>query len=133
MELNHVHELLKLDTMSDINKWRILSLHLKELKAVEMALRRAIAGKILMGMKLPAKDSVMIGPYHVQAENGVTYNIDNAVLDSIWQELSPEEKATIKHEPKLMLLPYKKIPDEDKKLLKEAITIKPSAPTLTIL
>lgn len=114
-----------------IKEWHDLQLTLKDVKKHEMALRKEICNDLLKGETLPARKKVNIEGLEVKAENGVTHNFDQAVLNELLPELSSAEKMAIKWSPELKLRVYKKLPEES--LLHEAIIVKPSAPILTIL
>ena len=117
--------------INKIQEWSELQVLLKEVKAKEMKLRKEICNDILHGMPLPARKTISIQDIEVKAENTVTHNLDESVLNEMYEELDTKEKAVIKWQPKLKLRDYKKLPDES--LLHEAVIVKPSSPTLKLL
>jgi len=67
----------------------------------------------------------------VKAENGVSFNLDEPLVNQMFSELSDAEKSALVFKPSLILKVYKKLPENS--LLHSAVTVKPSAPTLKIL
>jgi len=124
--------------MSDLSKWIKTQALLKRIKTKEMQLRREICGNVLFGLTLPSRKKVVLDGYNIEAENKVNYSVEDAVYQAIEDELSIAEKAVIKWTPGLKLTEYKALlkqaeADEEELLLDEAITIKPTAPTLKVL
>ena len=124
--------------MSDLTKWIKLQALLKRVKSEEMKLRRDICGNILFGMALPSRKKAVLDGHNIEAENKVNYSVEDAVYQAIEDELSIAEKGVIKWTPGLKLTEYKALlkqaeADEKELLLDEAITIKPTAPTLKVL
>ena len=59
--------------------------------------------------------------------------IDDVVLDSIWKDLTHEERDVIDHKPKLNLKAYKNLVEQGGVgLLHKAITEKEGMPTLSV-
>ena len=112
------------------NEWHHLAVQLKGIKENEMRIRKEIAADILEGLAPPCKFKVEINGLIVVLEIGVNYKLDLDIINQIFTELSDEEKSSLKFTPELKLREYKKLPC--KNLIKEAITIKPSAPTIKV-
>ena len=113
------------------HKWMNLAATLRDVKAREMILRKEIAADILEGLVPPCKSKVSFGEIKTQIENTVSHNVDRDVVNSIFSDLSIEDKEALKFIPELKLREYKKLPKDS--LLHEAVTTKPSAPTIKIL
>ena len=96
-----------------------------------MQLRKEICAKILKGMSFPCKKTVEIEGYSVKAENTVSYNLNEALVNQMFAELSDTDKNALVFKPNLVLRMYKKL--DKNSLLHEAVTVKPSAPTLKLI
>jgi len=110
--------------------WHNKQQRLKELKAEEMKLRKSICADLLAGKILPAKTTLILGELEVIAKNDLSYSVDSPVLEALWPELSDEEKKAIIYKPNLVMKIYKTLSEDS--LIQEAITSKPSAPTLKV-
>ncbi len=117
--------------MEKFYKWVSLSETLKKVKLEEMKLRKELAIEVLRGMGLPAKKVLMIDENRVEFEQGVNYKLDELVINSMFRDLSDIEKNALKYSPKLKLREYKIITDTTA-LIHEAVTTKPTAPTIKI-
>jgi len=113
------------------NDWLDLSQDLKYIKEKEMRLRKEIAADILEGLVPPCKKKLDIDGVSIQVDNGVSHNVDREVVNAIFADLSAADKEALKFTPELKLREYKKLPKES--LLHEAITKKPSAPTIKVI
>lgn len=60
----------------------------------------------------------------------VNRNVDATALESIWEDLTEEEKACINYKPRLNLAKYRKLPDDS--ILHSVITESPGVPTLKL-
>ena len=81
-------------------------------------------------MSFPCKKKVTQWGYTITAENTVSYNLNEALVNQMFAELSDVDKNALVFKPNLVLKMYKKL-DKDS-LLHEAVTVKPSAPTLKL-
>ena len=111
-------------------EWRDLATDLKDIKFKEMRLRKDLAQDILTGLVPPYNNKLSINGIPIIVENTVAHNLDKEVVNQIFEDLSLEEKSAMKFTPELKLREYKKLPKES--LLHEAVTVKPSAPTIKI-
>lgn len=118
-------------SIDKFERWKKLSETLKDVKAREMILRKEIAADILEGLVPPCKHKMEFGVYNILVENTISHNVDRDVVNSIFGDLSIEDKEALKFNPELKLREYKKLPKDS--LLHEAVTTKPSAPTIKIL
>lgn len=62
---------------------------------------------------------------------GVTRKIDEAVLDSIMDDLSDREVACINYKPSLDTKAYNQL--DERSILKRAVTVKPSLPSIKVV
>jgi hypothetical protein len=108
-----------------------MSVNLKQLKADEMRLRKEICAEILANKTPPCKTKANFGIIIVEAAMTVTHNIDEAALQSMVTELTPEERNAIKYKPSLLLRPYKQLSPES--ILHDAVVVRPNAPTLKVI
>ena len=102
---------------------------LKYWKDKEAELRTKICTTVLEG-KSVGTHNITKGKYKLKAVKKISYVLDPEMIDALWDDLSEEEKDSIKYSPKLLLNEYKEL--EDHEVLDQAITIKPAMPTLTI-
>lgn len=112
-----------------IKEWLILSGRLANIKEDEMELRKEIAEHILAG-KVKGTKSSSFGPYTMNATAKLNTKIDKELLQTMWSDLSEEEKKCIKFDPKLVDKEYKNL--DAKSNLHRAIESKPGAPTLKL-
>ncbi len=103
--------------------------NLKFWKDKEAELRTKICEELLEGKEVGTHNFLKKG-YKLKATKKVNHKIDKDMLSAIWDDLSEDEQAAIKMEPKLLIKEYKGIDDHD--TLDHAITIVPAMPTLTI-
>jgi hypothetical protein len=116
------HDLLEAHRMAAIN--------MREWKAKELALRVEITDQLLEGQDIGTHNFILHGMF-VKAVKGVSYSLDKNVIDEKYDEMSDDERGLIRWKPELKLGDYKSaVFDTD--ILEEALTIKPSLPTLDI-
>lgn len=116
---------------SKFERWQELSGILKTVKVEEMKLRKELAAEYLIDQVPPCKIDLYVGSIKIRVENGVSHALDAEVVNQIFEDLNDEEKSAMQFKPSLKLREYKKLPNDS--LLKEAVTVKPSAPTIKIL
>ena len=112
------------------HEWIALQKALKEIKEKEMRLRKEICYEIFKSDSPPISKRVQTGNFIVDAKMDVNFSIDESILSQIFDELTDQDRASIKFKPGLKLKEYKALPKES--LLHEAIIEKPSAPTLKV-
>lgn len=112
----------------DFETLMALQSQLKTIKAEEVKLRKEIAEDILEAEEV-GTHTITSGMFVCKATKKVTYSLDREALENIWGDLSDEEKDVIDYKPALKLRDYKSV---DSGLLDEAITVKPSMPSIAI-
>ncbi len=117
-----------------LKEWRKLARLLAKYKKSEFALRKDIAEATLK-----PDDFNALGNGKVTVEDGNTeyaivrntvLGVDKAVLEAIYQDLSDEEKAVIKYEPKLDLRKYRNLPEDS--ILHDAVVSRLAAPIIKL-
>jgi len=108
--------------------WQRLSTQLKALKAEEMALRKEICDEVLAGQMGTVK--MELGSLRLKATCRYRRSIDYAAIESIWADLSPEEKAAIKFKPEVIESKYKQLPAAC--TVNQVIQSKPGSPSLKV-
>jgi hypothetical protein len=111
-------------------QWRKMSDDLKNLKEKEAKLRRELCGEFLKSKVPPCKNKFEYEGLEIEAVQGVSFKLDERVVDQIFPDLSDEEKNALNFKPALKLREYKKLPETA--ILREAVTMSPSMPTLKI-
>lgn len=119
----------KMLTEEKVEKWIITKAALDEIKKEEMELRKELCDYILEG-NIKGSKKKLIGKYQLTASAKLNSSIDKEVLNTIWEDLSVEEKACFRFDPKLVAKEYKKLSPEYT-ILHSAIVDKPGAPTLS--
>lgn len=120
--------------MGKIQEWGKLTMQLKAMKEQELNLRKEICDDLFEGRVGEFSVKTLVDGVPVKATSKLNRKLDEASLSVIWDDLSPEEQACIKHKPALQVGPFKKLEKDDKvDLLHEAITVVPATPTLEIL
>jgi len=118
-----------------VNEWFDLYRQLKQIRAKEMELRKAITSQVLTpdlfkngiaSISLPMDEDVKI-----QVRQATTYSVDENVLRSIENELSDAEREAIKYKPSLKLREYKKLSEDA--ALHDAVVSKLAAPTIKVV
>ncbi len=112
-----------------IKEWIIMSSRLKDIKESEMELRKDICDTILAG-KIKGTKSSTFGVYTMTATAKLNGKLDKELLQSMWSDLSEEEKACFKFDPKLIDKEYNKL--DSKSNVHRAIEMNPGAPNLKI-
>jgi len=114
--------------LSECLRWKKLYSKLQMIKLEETNLRIAICNKIF---KDEYKNKTLnINNFKIKATAKINTKIDNAVLDTVWQKLTDNEKLCIKFTPELIKKNYDAL--SNSKILDECITRKPGTPTLDI-
>lgn len=115
--------------------WYEMSRLLKETKEREAELRRELCedfiGKTeMVNGRVTVKGTDVDSLLEYKAVQTLSFNIDQAVLGTIWPGMSDIEKAVFKMKPTLQLRPYKALPENS--IVHESIIAKLAMPTLTI-
>jgi len=117
----------------DIQKfleWRELSKKLKQLKEDEANLRVELCSSIFDAHGEYKTTVIELEGFEIKAVAKINTKIDEAVFNSIYNKLSPEELNVVKLKPTLDKRKYNKLPERE--VLDLAIIETPGRPTLTI-
>ena len=114
-----------------ITEWCALKADIETMNVRERELRREITKEIL-GEKLEGSVTARDGEMKVTATAILNRSLDQAVLESIWDELSWEEQQAVEYKPKLKVKQYKTFETTDSKLL-DAVTVKPGMAQLRVV
>jgi len=112
-----------------IKEWLILSGRLKNIKADEMELRKEIAEHILAG-KIKGTKSSTFGAYTLTASAKLNNKLDKELLQTMWPDMSKEEKNCFKFDPKIVDKEYKNL--DAKSDVHRCVESKPGTPTLKL-
>jgi hypothetical protein len=116
--------------MSIYEEWMAAYETLQQAKADELRLRNAICDTHLTE-KLEGTETTIYGNLKIAVTARLHRTIDRPVLDSIWEDLSEEEKAAVDFKPNLKLTQYKQL-EANGSLITEAVTVKPGQASLKI-
>ena len=106
-----------------VQKWQKTKTELATLQKKERELRAEITAELLE-KKLEGTSSFKTDEFKLTATAVLNRSIDQAVLESIWDDLTFEEQQCIEYKPKLVMGKYKGYEAEGSRLM-EAITVKP--------
>ncbi len=112
-----------------VQLWITIASELKKIKEDEFAIRKEICEHILEG-KIKGSKKGTIGKFVLNATAVINNKLDKELLESIWPDLSDEEKASVKYTPSLVAAEYKRLPDNT--LLNRAVDSKPGTPCLEL-
>lgn len=104
---------------------------LKFWKAKELTIRNEILEE-MAGPKDEGAVSKTVDGLKITATYKMTRNVDEAVLDSIIDKLTDEELECVKFKPTVILKNYRKLEDEGKSKLLDAVILKPSQGSVSI-
>jgi hypothetical protein len=113
-----------------LKKWQKMSNDLKTLKEKEAKLRIELCSEFLKNKVPPCKNKFEYEGFEIEAVRGVSFKLDESVVNQIYPDLPDEEKNAINFKPALKLREYKKLPESA--MLREAVTMSPAMPTLKI-
>ena len=113
-----------------IKEWQDLKAQIEELNLRERQIRAELCQEIL-GDKLEGSVTARDGEMKITATAILNRTLDQAVLESVWEELSWEEQQCVEYKPKLKVKAYKEFETTDSKLL-EAVTVKPGMAQLRV-
>lgn len=116
-------------TSQEVQLWVSMVNDLRRLKAQEMILRKKIAASVIFNNTANTVTKELHG-FELRTERKFNYGLDVVKLESISGSLSDAEKDAINWKPSISVGKYKKL---SRGLLTELVTIKPSAPTVTLL
>jgi hypothetical protein len=117
--------------MSIYEEWLEATYALAKAKQEELLLRNAICTAHLEEV-IEGSNTKVFGNLKVTATAKLNRTIDRDVLDTIWEDLTPDEQACIDFKPTIRLGLYKKIEAEGGTLL-EAVTVKPGQASLKVV
>ena len=118
-------------TNQKFKEWKELVNQLKVIKQKEQELRRELCGDMFAGREGEFSVERHMDEYKAIAKSRVTRTIDETVLESIEEDLTPQELGCIKRKPTVILANYRKLPEDS--LLFEAVTEKPAMPSLSLV
>lgn len=113
-----------------LESWKQTKTELASLQKRERELRAEITDQMLAA-KLEGSVSQKNEEYKLTATAVLNRAVDQAVLESIWDDLTFEEQQCIEYKPKLILGKYKEFEQLESKLM-EAITVKPGMAQLKL-
>ena len=116
--------------MRTIQEWLDIKAQLDELNLKERQLRKEICTEVL-GDKLEGSVTAKSEELKITATAILNRTLDQAVLESVWEDLSWEEQQAVEYKPKLKVKQYKMYETTDSKLL-EAVTVKPGMAQLRV-
>lgn len=119
-------------TPEELEEWRELNATLKKNKDREMELRRKIVQKYF-GNRGEGTHKVDFGDFTLKASIKFSPEVDTAVLATLREPLAGvgvNIDAYVRWTPALKVTEYKKLDPNQKKIFDEAVTLKPSAPSL---
>lgn len=93
-------------------------------------MRKEICDDMLSG-KLEGNVTVKSGELKVVATAVLNRTIDQAVLESVWDDLTWEEQQCVEYKPKLVIGKYKEYEATESRLI-EAVTVKPGMAQLKV-
>ena len=115
-------------------QWYKLQKLLKISKAEEMSLRKHIVSALTNNATLKSK-TIEIAGFELKAELKVTYSVDKEAISELYENLTWEEKDCVKWTPSIKIKEYNALPitPSESTLKTEIVTVKPAAPTLTVI
>jgi len=111
------------------NDWLTAKKNLTKFKTDELKLRNEII-QTFIDNEVSGNLKFQKGHYKITIGLSLNNQLDESVLNTIWEDLSDEEKNCIKYKPSLIAKDFKELSGNEK--LFEAITIKPRQSTLKI-
>ena len=116
-------------TEMEVKNWIFAKEKLAKAKEYELDSRKEIC-KHILGDKIKGAKKGIIGKYILTATAKMNDKVDAELLESVWKELSPKEKACIKYKPSLIAAEYKKL--KGAIILHRCIDSKPGTPALAL-
>ena len=116
-----------------LSTWYEMSKLLKATKIREAELRRELCEEFIGNTPMVNGRVTVKGHqehFEFKAVQALTYRVDQAALETLWNNLTDLEKAAIVYKPSLSLTAYKKLPEDC--LIHEAVTSTLSMPTLQL-
>lgn len=116
--------------------WHELAMLQKQLKAVELELRREMADSFFDDKKLTeGTNTAEIGEgWKLKYKHAITRACDEASFDAVFAKL-PEnyQSLLIRYKPELILPAYRKLSASERRIMDRALIIKPSSPALELV
>lgn len=116
-------------TEKEVKAWIVAKMKLDTAKGQEMELRQTICEHILNG-KTKGSKKATVGKFILTATAKLNEKINPELFESLWPELTAEEKNCIKFIASIKAKEFHKL--KDSMLLHRAVDSKPGAPTLTL-
>lgn len=117
-----------------IHRWHTAKTRLDEAKAEEAALRKEVI-ELFDPEKTEGTENIeLANNWKLKAVKKLNYSLDRTATPAALEQL-PAETADrlVAWSPKLSTSEYKKLSDEHKEIINEVLTIKPGAPTITLV
>ncbi len=112
-----------------VQAWIKADAAMRAAKAHELELRKELCDHILQG-KIKGSKTTQIGQYKLSATAKLNAKIDKDALKSIWFDLTPAEKQSVKFDPKLIAKNYNGL--DASCTIHHVITHKPGTPALSV-
>lgn len=121
--------------LAKAQEWLRAKSHLASLTTAEMQLRKELVAALVPAPKEGTNNVVGFG-YDVKVGHKVTRTLDEAALDAVMPQLPESYRVVgnlISYKPAFSMDVYRAMPDEQRKIFEQALTIKDGAPTLEII
>lgn len=130
-----LHEFLETDDLNTkIWKWSENQKALAEFKATEMEQRKLLDAELFAKPKNGVNKHELLHGWTLQSTHGTDTKLDEAAYKLIESELDDSIKdACVNWKPSLDVRAYKKIPEDKRALLDEAVTTKPKTPSMKLV
>jgi hypothetical protein len=123
-------------TQDDLNEWWRMSQELDKLKAEEMQLRKKIFATYFRAPVEGTNTVPLSAGWVLKAAYPITRKVDVPLLTNLGLELAKQGlpmDSLIKYKPELSVTDYRKLSDEQRKLLDQVLDIKPGSPQVEIV
>lgn len=115
-------------------RWKQISDQVSELKAEETRLRMEIFGAMFQEPAEGTNTVDLPKGWKLKATHKINRNIDEAALPSILEELGEGMgDRLVRYKPELNVSEYRKLTDEQRHTLDQALVVKPGTPTLELV
>lgn len=118
-----------------LNDWANVKAELAKVKQLEAELRSQVVEEFFPKHKEDGTETVELGnDWKLKSQFKLSRTIDKAALPAVLERL-PEgiEDHLIRYKPELDARTYKKLSDEHRSIMDEAMTIKPSTPQVSLV
>lgn len=122
-------------TQADLEQWYQLKAQLKNLTAMEGALRRRIFGTYFREPKEGANTFILPDGYQLKATHVINRSVDDAALTvnkDRYAKMGIAIDKLVRRKPELAVAAYRELTDEQRHAFDESLTIKEGSPQLEI-